>query len=89
MLTRDSAILSVAAQSAAWRGSGLRLFLLSRGWGQMPAPELARAVLYWWPEIVAYANSSAPGSAWTVSSRLPDHPAGGIRPVTGSAPPPS
>ena len=38
VLTRDSAILSLAAQSAAWRNSGLRLFLLARGWGQMPAP---------------------------------------------------
>lgn len=87
VLTRDSAILSVAAQSAAWRGSGLRLFMLGRDWGRMSAPELARGILYWWPAIVEYSRASGPGTAWLVTHRVPEPPAGGIRPVTGSAPP--
>lgn len=36
VVTRDSAILSVAAQSAAWRNSGLRLMILDRKWGNLP-----------------------------------------------------
>ena len=87
VVTRDSAILNVAAQSAAWRNSGLRLMILDRKWGSLPMAELVRAIVFWWPTIVAYSYSSSPGSAWLVSHKVPDAPAGGIRPVTGSAPP--
>ncbi len=52
-ITRDGSILSTSVQARAWAGSGLRLFLLAKAWGQFPGRELVRALCYWWPSIVA------------------------------------
>lgn len=84
-VTRDGRILSTAVQAGAWSGSGLRLFLLAKAWGQLPRPELVRAMTYWWPSIVAYAEAGAPGTAWTVPPQVPPPGTKGIKLVTGWA----
>ena len=86
-ITRDGSILNTSVQAREWAGSGLRLFLLAKEWGQLPGREIVRTLRYWWPSIVAYAEAGAPGTAWTVPQFVPPPGAKAIRLVTGWAPP--
>lgn len=64
-------ILQVSVQLEAWKRSGLTLLILDGRWGTLPNRELSRALLYWWPMMVAQAEASARGSAWTVPAIVP------------------
>ena len=86
VVTRDGAILRAAIRREAWKGTGLRLMLLGGKWGQMPRRELIRGIVYWWPHIVGYAESAAPGTAWSVSPTVPEPPAVGIKLVDTDGP---
>lgn len=81
-VTRDGEILNAAVRRRAWKQAGVSLLLLDRS-GGLPLRELARTLLFWWPHMVEYAQAGQPGTAWTVSHKVPDAPEKGIRLVTG------
>jgi hypothetical protein len=85
-VTRDGEILNAAVRREAWRASGVRLLLLDKKWGMMPIRDMVRALLYWWPLMVRYAQAGAPGTAWTVSHKVQEPPETGIRLVSGRGP---
>jgi hypothetical protein len=86
VVTRDGQILRASVRLDAWRDSGLTLMLLDGRWGQLPIPELARALVYWWPLMVEQAEAAKPGTAWTVPHRVPPPAAQSIRLVTPKVP---
>lgn len=70
-VTRDGEILRASVRLEAWRGSGLTLLILDGRWGHLPIAEMTRALVYWWPHMVAHAEASMPGTAWTVPHKVP------------------
>lgn len=86
VVTRDGEILNAAVRRDAWRASRVRLLLLDKKWGLMPIREIVRALLYWWPLMVRYAQAGAPGTAWTVSHKIQEPLETGIRLITGAGP---
>ena len=85
-VTRDGEILNAAVRRDAWQASGVRILLLDKKWGLMPLRDIVRALLYWWPLMVRYAQAGAPGTAWTISHKVHEPPETGIRLVTGGGP---
>lgn len=81
VITRDGEILRASVRLDAWKASGLTLLLLDGRWGQLPLHELTRALIFWWPLMVAQATAAKPGTAWTVPHAVPAPPKG-IRLVT-------
>jgi PIN like domain len=86
VITRDGEILNATVRRDAWRASGVRLLLLDKKWGLMPIRDVMRALFYWWPMMVRYAEAGAPGTAWTVTHKVQEPPETGIRLVTGPGP---
>jgi hypothetical protein len=83
VVTRDGRILNAAVRREAWRASGIRLLLLDGKWGQMPIRDIVRALFYWWPLMVQYAQAGSPGTVWKVSRNVPEPAQSGIQLVGG------
>ena len=82
-ISRDGDILNVAVQRKAWQAEKLSMLLLDKKWGLLPLREIVRSLLYWWPHMTRYSAASKPGTAWTVSHKVPEPDVKGIRLVTG------
>lgn len=83
LVTRDGRMLEPQLQRQAWRDAGVILFLLGKRWGGLPIREITRRMLFLWPQIVEYAEESAPGQAWRVSPSIPNPSTNAFRLVTG------
>ena len=62
----DSRVLNASIRRNAWRETGLKMFVLGARWADLKLFEQARHLIWWWPAIVAQAESSPAGSAWHV-----------------------
>ncbi|HEY5301864.1 MAG TPA: hypothetical protein VIJ55_14405 [Acetobacteraceae bacterium] len=77
MVTRDSRILRASVRRDIWRAAGLTLFVLEARWSDIKLFAQARALVWWWPRIVAQAEAGPPGGAWEV--KLPPADGGELR----------
>ena len=50
----------------AWKKSGLTVFLLASGWGNLGFWEQAWKLVRWWPQILAEAQRVQPGVCYEV-----------------------
>ena len=66
VVTRDSRILQASVRRDIWRAAGLALFVLEARWSDIKLLAQARALVWWWPRIVAQAEAGPPGGAWEV-----------------------
>lgn len=76
MVTRDSSILSATLRREAWQHSALTLFVLDGRWGNLALFEMARRLIWWWPDLHAKTIEGPQGAAWRV---LPDPGPANIR----------
>jgi len=83
LISRDSRILHPLIQRGAWRDAKVTLFLLDGKWGSLRLGEIARRLLFLWPDIVKQAEGAPLGPAWRVSSRVPSTLSTTFRLVTG------
>lgn len=70
LVTRDSRMLSAAARRAAWRSSGVSVFMADGKWGNLSPFEQARRLLWWWPAIVQQGQAGPQGGAWRISVEM-------------------
>lgn len=82
LIARDGRMLDPLIQRKAWRASGVTLFLLGKQWGNLPLGELARRLLFLWPDVVQHAEQGGQGVAWRVAPRVPGLAANTFRLVT-------
>lgn len=66
LVTLDSRILNASLRRAAWRESGLTLFVLDGKWGNLSLFEQARRLMWWWPLFAGKASDGPQGAAWRV-----------------------
>ena len=64
MITLDSRILNASLRRAAWRDSGLTLFVLDGKWGNLPLFEQVRRLMWWWPFFASKVSDGPQGAAW-------------------------
>ena len=65
-VTRDSRILNASLRRAAWRQSGLTIFVLERRWGNLNLFEQARRLIWCWPDLAEALSAGPAGAAWQV-----------------------
>ena len=70
MVTRDSSILNASLRRAAWRDSGLTLFVLTGKWGNLSLFDQARHLLWWWPTFASRVADGPHGSAWRIAPEM-------------------
>lgn len=70
LVTRDSSMLSAAARRAAWRSSGVSVFMTDGKLGNLSLFEQARRLLWWWPAVAGQAQAGPQGGAWRISAEL-------------------
>jgi hypothetical protein len=70
VVTKDSSILRASVRRDVWRRARLTVFVLNKGWGNLPLFEQARALVWWWPAIVERGSSGPTGAAWELSTDL-------------------
>jgi hypothetical protein len=66
VVTLDSSILQATLRRDVWRAAGLSLFVMSGDWGNLKLFEKVRMLIWWWPAIVAQAETGPQGGAWQV-----------------------
>lgn len=66
MVTRDSSILRATVRRSVWQMTGLSLFVLDGKWGNLRLFEQGRALIWWWPHLIAQLQSEPAGAAWQV-----------------------
>lgn len=66
IVTKDSSMLSASVRRAAWRLSGISVFLCDGKWGNLSLFQQARRLIWWWPELVEQASAGPQGGAWRI-----------------------
>ena len=62
VMTGDDRIRKNRFERLAWKGSGLKGFVLARAFQKMPVHQTASIIVWRWPEMERLIGSVAPGS---------------------------